>query len=586
MAMLFQKSSRTLETISTGWHFKIDVDQIGEKDCWFTPSLPIASWAAVAVPSTWNLYTEALWGYEGVGWYAVDLPATLARTGQAQKLWFGRVAWQARAWLNGQLLGEHLGGDLPFALDVTGKLSASHANRLMVRVDNAPRLEWIPGALVIERATYGGIISPVQLETLPAAWIECLHVSAEPDGDGALVHVKARVASPEGQAWPTSLSITIPDGPLSTLLPVQDDGTVTADLRLSTARCWSPEQPALYALQARLVDAEGRVVDEAFTRFGVRKIETRGQQLLLNGQPLTIRGVDHYIEYTGTGPVASREQLLGDLTLMKETGVNFIRFPCPVDPEVWDLMDEIGLLGDEEVYINWWGVHFWPGTSPAEANAETIIPEGEDWLRAMVERDFNHPSLIFWGMANESSTAETVGIEAMRRLMALGKQLDPTRLVTFIVSSDDARQHLAFEQADLVAANLYKGVFDTSPAYTIAEIEEKAKQPTIEWLKKYSEHFSEKPILITEWGEHGISGLFGDSRYSEDHQAAYIRAIWEAISSVKGISGGVLWSWADYHHRRNFIGTGLSSPFGPFGVVTIQRQPKRSHAVLKELYGG
>jgi beta-glucuronidase len=283
--------------------------------------------------------------------------------------------------------------------------------------------------------------------------------------------------------------------------------------------------------------------------------------------------------------VASREQIFADLMAIKQTGANFVRLPCPVDPVVFDLMDEIGLLCDEEVYINWWGTHFWPGTSPAAQNAAAIVPEAEQWLRAMIERDVNHPCIIAWGMANESATHEPVGIEAMRRLIALSHELDPTRLATFIVAGD-ARQHLAFAEADLVAANLYQGIFGEPTAPTIADIESRGKQPTLQWLQWYSAHFVDKPVIISEFGAHGISGVCGDARGSEDHQAAYIKAIWEAIKSVPGIQGGVLWSWADYHHRRNFLGAGVNSAFGPFGVVTIDRKPKRSHAILKKLFRG
>jgi beta-glucuronidase len=569
----------------------MDVDQAGEQSQWYAPTFDCSGWTRVAVPSAWNLYTEALWGYEGVGWYLTDLPAQTAQSGFRQRLYFGRVAWHAKVWLNGRLLGEHLGGDLPFEFDVTGLLNADRPNRLAVRVDNAPRLEWIPGSLVIERVTYGGIISPVFLETLTDTFVDLLHTTATPDGTGALVCCRACIRNAGTREFRGALKITVSvlgeSVSTTTVVHCQPGGmqVLLAEMRLPSAQSWSPDRPVLYPLQAILSGPDGQPVDEVSSRLGVRKVERRGQRILLNGEPLYVRGVNLYLEYPGVGPVASREQILSDLTAIKQTGANFVRLPCPVEPVVFDLMDEIGLLCDEEVYINWWGTHFWPGTSPAEQNAATIVPEGEQWLRTMIDRDFNHPCIIAWGMANESATHEPVGIEAMRRLIALSHEWDPTRLATFIAAGD-ARQHLAFAEADLVAANLYLGVFSAPTAQTVAEIESKAKQPTIQWLQWYSTHFPDKPIILSEFGEHGISGLYGAARGSEDHQAAYIQAIWEAITSVPGIQGGVLWSWADYHHRRNFLGAGVNSAFGPFGVVTAGRKPKRSHATLKKLFGG
>ena len=100
----------------------------------------------------------------------------------------------------------------------------------------------------------------------------------------------------------------------------------------------------------------------------------------------------------------------------------------------------------------------------------------------------------------------------------------------------------------------------------------------------------EKPVVVTEFGTHGIAGLHGDARFSEDYQAAYIAAVWQAITAVPGMVGGVLWCWADYYHRRGFFGTGkgamLQSPYGPYGVVTVDRKPKRGLAALTRLYGG
>jgi beta-galactosidase/beta-glucuronidase len=591
MSMLFPNSRRQLAQIQGAWFFKIDVDQIGEQNEWYAPTTDCSTWSAVPVPSAWNLYTEALWGYEGVGWYVTDLSAQTSQPGFRHRLHFGRVAWHAKVWLNGHLLGEHLGGDLPFEFDVTGLLNFDLPNRLAVRVDNAPRLEWLPGSLVIERVTYGGIISPVLLETLADTCVDTFHVKSVPDGTGALVCCNARVRHTGTQEFHGTLKITIPvpGGPVATQVAVhcQPGETLVSlpELRLSSAQPWSPDEPVLYPIQASIFGQDGQLVDEIYTRFGIRTIKTHGQHILLNGEPIFIRGVDLYVEYPDAGPVASRQQIYTDLMEIKKTGANFIRFPCPVEPIVFDLMDEIGLMGDEEVYINWWGADFWPGTFPAEQNAAAIVAEGGQWLRQMIDRDFNHPCIIAWAMANESATHEPAGIEAMRRLMSLSHELDTTRLVTFIAAGD-ARQHLAFDEADLVAANLYQGVFSPQPAQTIADIESMAKQPTIQWLQWYSTHFSDKPIIISEFGAHGISTLYGDSRCTEDHQAAYIQAIWEAITSVPGIQGGVLWCWADYHHRRNFFGTGLTSPFGPFGVMTANRKPKRSHATLKKVYGG
>ena len=88
---------------------------------------------------------------------------------------------------------------------------------------------------------------------------------------------------------------------------------------------------------------------------------------------------------------------------------------------------------------------------------------------------------------------------------------------------------------------------------------------------------------MTEYGTWGVPGLHGDIAYTEEHQAALIEAVWRAIQECKECSGGILWCWADYYHRRTFNDNG---PFGCFGVVTVDRRPKAALTALARMYGG
>ena len=129
-----------------------------------TPASTDPAGREVEVPRAWDLFDEAMHGYEGIGWYALTLDGSWARAGKVQHLTFGRVMYHAKVWLNGELLGEHIDGYLPFAFDVTGKLKDS-ANHLVLRVDNRPRIDWPPAAKQIEWVQYGGILQPVRVES-------------------------------------------------------------------------------------------------------------------------------------------------------------------------------------------------------------------------------------------------------------------------------------------------------------------------------------------------------------------------------------------------------------------------------------
>jgi beta-glucuronidase len=505
--------------------------------------------------------------------------------GKLQTLRFGRVNYQARVWLNGESLGENVGGYLPFEFDVTGKLKPDSANVLVLRVDNKPRLEWLPAAKEIEWVQYGGLIAPVTLETTATVHIADLAINAVPQGSGASIECALEVrnagqaersvtlrigVSGEKDSW---LSIPLKLAALTTSTP-------RASLSLEHARPWSPESPFLYSIEATIEDGTS-VLDAKSDRFGVRRIETRGREILLNGERFRVKGVNRYDEYGRYGPNPPKDLLIADLKQMKKAGVNFIRVHYPQSPDLLSLYDEMGFVMMEEVPINWWGDPFEAKGDPLQSDA--ILPQAIRTLEGMIRRDKNHPCLIIWSMANESRTNSEVGISVMRKLIRRTKELDRSRLVTFVSTGGDVNRHKAYEDADLIATNFYFGVFGPPFALHASQIEETAAKPSADYLRSQVGAYPEKPMIVAEFGNRGVPGIHGDVVYSEDFQAAYIQSVWKAIQSVDEVSGGVLWCWADYYHRRNFIQYAV---FGPYGVVTVDRKPKAALRALTLMYTG
>jgi beta-glucuronidase len=160
--------------------------------------------------------------------------------------------------------------------------------------------------------------------------------------------------------------------------------------------------------------------------------------------------------------------------------------------------------------------------------------------------------------------------------------MDASRLVTFVVDSE-AADNRAFEDADLVAVNIYRGQFSEPVAHHIGELDELVRKASETAIRRQMAAFPDKPLVVTEFGTRGVPGIHGDIDYTEDFQAAFIRSAWQAIRNVEGVSGGVLWCWADYFHRRDFI---QYAPYGPYGVVTVDRKPKAALRALAEMYGG
>ncbi len=535
------------------------------------------------MPRAWDLFDEAMHGYEGIGWYAVTLDGTWARAGKVQHLTFGRVMYHAMVWLNGELLDEHIDGYLPFAFDVTGKLKDS-ANHLVLRVDNRPRIDWPPAAKQIEWVQYGGILQPVRVESKALIHIRDIGIRAVPEGDGASIACTVEIhASEDTEGVFLQLGIVGNEPSARTLSMATRTGTTSRHeltLKLAQARTWSPESPALNTLVATLNRGE-TVIDRASSSFGIRTIAARGRRILLNGKPLKIQGVNRYDEFGRFGPNPPMKLVEDELRLMKKTGINLIRAHYPQTPEFLDLCDRLGMLFLEELPINWWGVE-WFGKEGVVQD-EHILDRALPMLETMIRRDKNHPCILIWSMANESKTDNAIGIKVMRTLIGRTKQLDPTRLVTFVTAPGSVREHRAYDDADLVATNMYYGSIGGTIAVHRNQLDERARRPSEEHLRRQINAFPGKPLLIAEFGAVGIPGMHGDVASTEDFQGAYIRSAWEAISAVPEVSGGVLWSWADYEHRRHFEANG---PFGAFGAVTIDRRPKAALKALAAMYGG
>lgn len=573
---------RLTATIGSDWRFTVDMGKIGETEQWFREDFDHSAWSKVSVPKAWDLYEEAMWGYEGVGWYAVAIPPALAAPGKLQTLRFGRVMYHTKAWLNGKPLGENIGGYLPFEFDVTGRLRRAKPNTLVLRVDNKPRLNWLPASRNIEWMQYGGILEPVTVETTARVYIADLTIHAVPQGAGATVDCSVEIRSRDAVSKHVALRVAVGTATQSANLDLQPGATVRQRLTITLPRAqrWSPATPSLYTLRAS-VEQAGVAVDSTSTRFGVRKIETRGRDILLNGERLYLKGVNRYDEYGRYGVNAPRELVVQDLQRMKSAGVNFVRVHFPQSPELISLYDEMGFLMMEEVTINWWGNGF--SGKGEEVQRADILEFAIPFLERMVRRDKNHPSIVFWSMCNESTTDTEVGIHVMRTLIRRARELDPTRPITYVLATRESKKHLAFEDTDIVSVNVYVGGYKGKPANHVTQVRELTAKAAEEYLRRQADTWPTKPMIVTEFGTPGIPGIHGGTSHTEEYQAAVLEEVWKAIGKCKEVSGGVMWSWADYFHRPNYI---KYAAFGPYGVVTVDRRPKLALQSLVKMYGG
>ena len=230
----------------------------------------------------------------------------------------------------------------------------------------------------------------------------------------------------------------------------------------------------------------------------------------------------------------------------------------------------MGILFLEELPINWWGVE-WFGKEGVVQN-ESILDQALPMLETMIRRDRNHPCVIIWSMANESKTDNEVGIKVMRTLIRRTKELDRTRLVTFVTAPGSVREHRAYEDADLVATNMYPGSLGGPLADHLDQLDERARKPAAKNIRNPARRLPGQADARHRVRRDGLPRhARGRPPRPRTSRPPTSRPVWDAIAGDPELSGGVLWSWADYYHRRHFQSLGA---FGAFGVVTIDRQPK------------
>lgn len=278
------------------------------------------------IPSDWNTQDERLFFYEGTVWFKKSfqaVPMTECRT----LLYFGAVNYDCHVWVNGKKAGHHVGGFTAFNFDISNLLIKGE-NTIVVKVDNKRHAEDVP-TQIFDWWNYGGITRDVLLVHLPHTYIENYKLQLMPAENKAKQR-QIRFSACLNQAKPgLTLTVNIPELKLKQTFTTDDEGKVKGMLTVSSKKIclWSPDNPKRYDVRISL-DApmhHTMVSDFVADSIGFRTIETRGKQLLLNGQPIFLRGVSiHEEKANGGGRANSTDDAHTLLSWAKELGCNFV----------------------------------------------------------------------------------------------------------------------------------------------------------------------------------------------------------------------------------------------------------------------
>lgn len=531
-----KKSARYLD-LDGDWRFAfVENADLRPLDFWHD-KFDVSAWKTIPVPSDWQAhgYGQAKYNnitypfpanrpliqhdINAVGSYRRDfvLPSNWTKNSTIV-LHVGAAGSAYYIWVNGRKVGYSEDSKLPSEFDVTPFVRVGK-NNVSIQV-----FRWSDGSYLedqdfwrvsgIERSVY--LVAEPQLRLLDTsvrAGLERRYV------DGQLT-VDFRVAS----GRPATVRVVLLDGQQVVWSRSQRLGAKMAARKATIAatipqvRRWTAETPNLYTLVTELLDENDNPLQSTARRIGFRTVEIKDGQVMVNGQPITIRGVNRHEHDPATFHVISEASMRRDIEMMKRNNVNAVRTSHYPNAELWyDLADEYGLYVMDEANVE---SHAYmeagdkaPGNTQA---ARELYQIGYDpaWEQAhvdravnMVLRDRNHPSVLFWSLGNEAGTGPN-----FEKAAATVRKADPTRLVSYLGHGMLGLEHKVNDYVDI-----YAPMYDT-----LWKMQAYATDPT-----------HKQPMIQSEYAHmQGNSG--GD-----------LQDYWDVIYKHPKLQGGFIWDWVD-----------------------------------------
>lgn len=505
-------------------------------------------WSDIQVPSEWVMQNFSVSKNTWAG-YARTFTLPSEWNGKRVKLRCNAIYSDASVYVNGQQVGKHSGGFTPFELDITKFVQMNKENIIAISVLNETLADTLASGSQYACHQLGGITRKITLFALPEVNLSSVQVKTKFDKTytNADLEVNLEVTK-EGNASAANieaqLSLTAPDGNLVALptkvisLNKLKEGQ---NLQIKNPLKWDNEHPNLYTLAIKLL-VDGKVVETVKQKVGFRQVEVRGNELFVNGLPVKLRGSNHHEVYPVTGRSVPEGIHLKDIQLFREGNVNLLR-TChyPPDEALMNAADSLGMFIECEAPFCW---------APGDGYKELVCRQSAE----MVVAFRNHPSILFWSLANESGWGKH--FEASSELV---RSLDPTRPQTFNWMDSNIQTS---EEGFTDIANIHYPVH-TGPA----QARKYTKRPVYLGedchLNAYNRlELATDPGLRDTWGR-------------------YLREMWDDIDSTKGCLGQSIWSGVD---DTFYMPNGDVNGYGTWGPIDGWRRPKPEYWGMKKGY--
>jgi len=513
----------------------------------------VAEGEAVTLPHTWNAIDGQDGGndyYRGICWYVRKFARPDMKTSDCVFIEFMGAAMTADVYLNGEKLFHHKGGYSTFRVDVTEKLQAD--NILVVSLDNNDN-----GVVYPQKADftfYGGLYRDVNMIVVPP-----LHFALDYCGTPGIkvtpvVDLDAQKAEVTVEAWVTDAArdVTFTVNGESRIAHAENQHAQTV-FTIENVHLWDGvNDPYLYTAKAVLESG-----DEVSTRFGCREFRMDPQEgFFLNGRKYLLRGVSRHQDFKGIGNALTLEHHITDMEIIKELGATTLRLAhYQHAQEFYDLCDENGLIVWAEIpYIT---LHMKDGRANTLSQMEELVVQ-----------NYNHPSVICWGLSNEITAASAVNedlLENHRLLNDLCHRLDATRPTTMASVFMLEIESPILEIPDINSYNLYFGWY-------LGELEQND-----EFFDEYHEKYPDRVIGFSEYGADANpqyqTTIPDKGDYTETYQTVYHEHILKMIEERPWLWATHVWNLFDF--AADGRDEGGKHGENQKGLVTIDRKIKK-----------
>ncbi|MGL5683307.1 MAG: glycoside hydrolase family 2 protein [Marinifilaceae bacterium] len=489
-----------------------------------------------------------------------DIPADWL--GKRIKLRFDGVFSECNVSLNGRALGSHMGGLTAFEYDVTSYINGDN-NNLCVDVRSESMADMLGSMTQYAAHQLGGITRKITLFAVPNVYVSDVRIVTDLDSlyNDAELKVRLSVTNTELTNYnDIAVRVTIDGLPIvldKQLALLKGGETWTGELTgiVRSPKKWDNEHPNLYNMKVEIGHKEqtyGRIEK----RFGFREVELKGNQLLVNGKVVKLRGVCRHESHPLTGRVLTEELQRRDVELYREANCNFIRTShYPPAEELLAICDELGMFVEVEAPVCWIGHH-------ANENWQTLNYQDSMYYPYVLQSNMetihfyrNYPSVLFWSMANESYWNKEFA-----QILEYMKKADPSRPTTF------------HDQA-------YGGFNNQGSSACIANIH----YPGPSGYKNPSVANSDRPVVYGEYCHLNVynrSELVTDPGVRSDWALA-LAPTWENMYKTPAVLGGSIWSGIDDIFQ---LPNGDAVGYGPWGPIDGWRRPKPEYWDMKKIY--